>query len=740
MLKVADPYELVELLGQGGMGQVWKAWDRRLCRSVAIKFLSASQVGQEEARSRFQREVLAVSSLNHPHILTVYDCGEFDGQPYLVTEFVEGCNLRQRLQRESVGLEQVCEWTRQCLAGLEAAHSAGILHRDLKPENLLIRCDGYLKIVDFGLAKRMDSREPALTGEHVVGTLGYMSPEQLQGLPLDVRSDLFALGAVVYEMLSGRSAFAGSHVGEVITAILNRPPSPLDSPLWHWLERALAKSPQARFQSAREMLDELPISGSGSGRKAPACEPHRPTLLVMPLRSSEADRDLALGLAEEVINTVGRRCTLKVIARSTAERFRDQDSLQAAAHLGAAWVLEGHLRRSGPRVRLNVTLLRSQDGETLWADRLDAEMQDLFDLEDELTAGVLRKLESTGLMAAAAGQPSQPVARVQTRALELYHAGSRKLNDYLTEAAFVDLQEAVRLEPHYPPALGRLAQAYVLRGLGNAETRQADSQTAQQVAEEALRRDPRQVDALLALSMLEGSALRSNYAGSRRLLRQALQVQPGHSETLSRLANANLMLGNVKAAEALSRHAIQVDPLRPFHYLWLSQALICQGRLLDAAEAAERSLRAFPQDPIAWINVLFMDLTRGKLEEAEHFFHNLQQFVQGRRLPVLQGGVDALLDACRGLPVDPEARPWLRDARGILEVRLTRTRALAVSHQLEAAMRLLRENVAEGWRNPDCLKRDPLLANLLPLPEYQSLILDLERACQADPEFEEPSL
>ena len=256
---VPAQYELQERLGSGVRGEVWKAWDSRLRRLVAIKFLANLRVADGSDMEQIRRELLAASALNHPHIVTVFDCGEQDGRPYLVSELVVGRDLRRRLKSGPIGLDDALEWLRQLLSGLEAAHEAGILHRDLKPENLVIGDDGRLKILDFGLATlTLESEESSLTGPQVVGTVNYIAPEQLRADPVDGRADIFSVAALGFELVTGQKAFRGGSVEKIVTSILIRHPEIPDSPLQAWLRRGLQKEPHDRFASAKEMRLALP--------------------------------------------------------------------------------------------------------------------------------------------------------------------------------------------------------------------------------------------------------------------------------------------------------------------------------------------------------------------------------------------------------------------------------------------------------------------------------------------------
>jgi eukaryotic-like serine/threonine-protein kinase len=724
------PYELVEPLGAGAMGEVWKAWDARLCRSVAIKFLGSGLAGDSAAQQRFQREVLAASALNHPHILTVYDCGEIEGRPYLVSEFIQGEDLRQALSRGPVAVEQAIEWARQALAGLEAAHAAGILHRDLKPENLVVRADGYLKIVDFGLAKLLHEADN-LTGSQVVGTLHYMAPEQLQGEPLDGRADLFSLAAVVYEMVTGQPAFGGKALPDIVTAVLTRHPEIPTSVLSTWLARGLQKRAEDRFASAEEMRRALPLT-SGLQRHAVPTVAQETSLLVLPfVAAAENDRELSEGISEGVISQLAKQPGLRVIGPSTAQKFRGQEARAAAFQVNAHWCLEGQLRRSGSRIRLTVSLTEAADGFQLWSERLDAEMKDLFDLEDELTERLLRSLREGALVG------RQPRDRLSSEALQAYHHALQEVARIRLEPAVASLRKVLAESPNFAPALARLSQCIVYYALRLGPKLGRDhAQEAAALARRALEVDPDNADALVAQSMLATSTFAKDLPEGRRLLRRALAANPGHGEAASRLAHCNLLLGNVVAAEMLARRAVQIDPLRPFHYLWLCLALQAQGRLLDAAEVANRSLRLIPDSPAVWVNVLLLDAAQGRIAEARQFLQHLR--TQLFDFTSLLSGATMVLDAVEGKPIDVDARPWESDSRAALDVKLTIARALATAGHHDKSVGLLEECAADGLRCFPLLVNDPLLSSVQTQPRFLQLTAGMRDACRQDPEFDEP--
>ncbi len=370
------PYEILSALGAGGMGEVWKARDTRLGRLVAVKRLNSRH------SARFDQEARAIAALNHPHICQIHDIGP----DYLVLEYIEGQPLKGPLP-----VETAVRMATQIAEALDTAHRKGVVHRDLKPANIMVTPEGAVKLLDFGLAKQVANSEETETIEGLVmGTAGYMSPEQARGEPLDARSDIFSFGVVLYELLSGRRAFRGANTLATIAAILHTEPEPLGTTpaLEAIVKRCLAKRAEDRFQSMTEVARSLERLSSGRS-DPPVATPRQPSIAVLPFANLGGDKEndyFSDGLAEEIINFLAQMPGLKVTARTSAFAFKGktEDIRTIAGTLGVANILEGSVRRSGSRLRVSAQLINAGDGYHLWSQRYDREMADLFDLQDEI--------------------------------------------------------------------------------------------------------------------------------------------------------------------------------------------------------------------------------------------------------------------------------------------------------------------------------------------------------------------
>ena len=458
---VLGAYRIVAPIGAGGMGEVFLAQDSRLERNVALKILPRAFAGDAERLGRFVREAKSASALNHPNILTIHEIGVSEGFHYLATELIVGETLRERIARGALPVADGLEIALQVAAALGAAHAAGIVHRDVKPENVMIRADGLVKVLDFGLAKWSEPQAVDPQGvtldrgrTHpgvVLGTVAYMSPEQSRGKTVDARTDLWSLGVVLYEMLSGRQPFEGESSTDVLANILHRDPpqlaleaEELAPEIDAILGRALAKERLERYATTRELMADLKARRSACssrpssvGRRRPgergiwrrrrprrrrssaatgatarsssasppargstgsAAALPRHAIAVLPFRnlSAAAENDYFCdGLAEELLNALAKIDGLKVAARTSAFAFKDKSAgvSEIGRALGVTTVLEGSVRTSGNRMRITVQLVNAADGYHLWSERYDRAMQDIFDVQDEITLAIVDALK-----------------------------------------------------------------------------------------------------------------------------------------------------------------------------------------------------------------------------------------------------------------------------------------------------------------------------------------------------------
>jgi serine/threonine protein kinase len=410
------PYRIVELIGSGGMGVVYRAHDARLGRDVALKVVSDALDAQPEAAARFEQEARAAAALSHPNIVAIHDVGQVDGRPYAVTELLEGESLRARMSRGPLEWREAVEIALATADGLAAAHARGIVHRDIKPENLFVTRDGHLKILDFGLARTQLPPAPAEAPTRalteaglIVGTIGYLSPEQVRGEVVGPPSDVFALGCVLYEMITGRRAFEGATTVDRLAAVLRASPTPIaaeqaPADAVRIVDRCLEKAPEQRFAQGRELAEALQALLSESGARRALGRPKAArarvprSLAVLPFELTPANPEaefLGEGLAESIINNLSALPRLRVVPRSTVIRYKGRglDVGAVGRELGATSVLAGHLTWRADMLKLQVELVDPVSDAQVWGQRYTRRVDDIFVLQEALARDISEALE-----------------------------------------------------------------------------------------------------------------------------------------------------------------------------------------------------------------------------------------------------------------------------------------------------------------------------------------------------------
>lgn len=613
-------YEIVAPLGSGGMGEVYRARDTRLDRTVAIKILPSHLSSNAEAQQRFHREARAISSLNHPHICHLYDIGALDGVNYLVMEYLEGETLASRLTRGRIEFEQLLTVALQILDALDKAHRTGLIHRDLKPANIFLTQDGHTKLLDFGLAKnsepgnQIELDSPTVTSAtfltspgSAVGTVAYMSPEQARGDNLDARSDLFSFGVVLHEMATGRRPFEGSTSAVIFDSILNRQPQSITElnpsipvAFSSIVVRLMSKNLRDRFQSAREATNALHEIQRGKHVESSGKTVARrkiPSIAVLPFANLSADHDndyFSDGLSEDLTTALARLQGLQVASRTSAFRFRggNTDIREIGRQLNVEAVLEGSVRRSGKRLRITAELISVSDGYHLWSERYDREITDIFEIQDEITAAIVKTLEPT-----LAGQQSSLPRRHSENiaAYELYLKG-RALWSLRSEsnlrASIECFRAAIDLDPEYGLAYTGLADAYSILAIYGYISLPEGRPRADAAMKKAVALAPELTDTHFSLALANG-AFGSRLRDAEMELRRAIEIGPQFS-----IAHAYLGLFlSITSPEAMSpllHKAIELDPLSPMIHGVAALAFFAAGQQENATRSAARSLELQP--------------------------------------------------------------------------------------------------------------------------------------------------
>jgi eukaryotic-like serine/threonine-protein kinase len=608
------PYQVGSLIGAGGMGEVYKARDTRLNRTVAIKVLPGQAANDPLARDRFEREARAVAGLNHPHICTVYDVGSQDGTDFLVMEYLEGETLRGPLP-----LDEVLRLATQIAGALEVAHQQGILHRDLKPGNVMLTKSGT-KLLDFGLAKLMNEDvDVTRTAEGtVLGTVAYMSPEQAEGKPLDARSDIFSFGAVLYELLSGRRAFSGDTTARVLSAVLRDDPPPLlASPaLDHIVRRCLAKQPSERFRAMAEVRHALEQVGLTSALK------EAPSIAVLPFANMSPDPEneyFSDGIAEEIINALTHIDGLHVAARTSAFSFKGKsvEVGDIAARLKVRHVLEGSVRKAGNRVRVTAQLVDASNGFQLWSERYDRELADIFDVQDEIARAIVERLKVV-----LAGGGSARLVKVTTHNIEAYQhylkgrAMLYRRGPWIAKA-LESFQTAVVLDPEFAQAWAGVADAYTTLCYSGYR-RPADMMPAAlEAATRATAADPLSAEAHNALAV---AALlwERDFKKSEKEFLEALALNPQYMQARCWYGLFFLQWGVGRLDEGLTEtwRAFEADPLSGYATMVLSFALATVRRFEEAVAQARAAVQLDPESFVAQWELGFAYHWNGQDAEA----------------------------------------------------------------------------------------------------------------------------
>jgi serine/threonine protein kinase/tetratricopeptide (TPR) repeat protein len=644
-------YRVLEKLGGGGMGIVYLAEDTTLGRKVALKFLPAEVASNTEARARLLREARAASSLNHPNICIIHEIADHGGQPFIAMEWLEGETLKHRLGRGPLPVDAALEVTVQIADALDAAHSSGILHRDLKPANLFLTKRGTAKILDFGLAKMTHevppgdlsqlptgAPDPYLTSPGTtVGTLAYMAPEQARGERVDARSDLFALGAVLYEMLTGRPAFRGATTAVTFDALLNRQPPPVretnhdfPAPLDEIIMRLLAKDPGARLQSARALRDELrTIARALQQRPSPSATATKgpSSIAVLPFANLSADPEneyFSDGLAEELINALTRLPGLRVASRTSAFQFRGKnaDIREIGRQLSVDHVLEGSVRRAGKRLRITAQLISVADGYHLWSERYDREMADVFDIQDEITAAIVGTLRLTLV---GTRRPSALRHTDNIEAFELYLKGRHHWYQRTPQSlrmGIAHFEQAIRLDPDYALAHAGLADSHTLLALFGYTPLNEGRSAAETSARRALELAPALPESHYAMALLV-FWLTETWPDAEVHFTRALETRPRFPAAHAHFGLFLAARHRHDEARAHISEALALDALSPHVHANGALSMYLLHRSDEALRLGQRALELQPDFALALWAVGVTCCRTGKFDEAAEAFARL---------------------------------------------------------------------------------------------------------------------
>jgi len=765
-------YLLLEQIGSGGMGVVYRARDEKLQRDVAIKIMRAGALADENARKRFQQEALALSSVSHPHIATIHDFGSEDGLDYIVMEWIEGVSLDTLLQKGPLAPEEAVWMALQVARALAAAHERGIIHRDLKPGNIRILPDGHVKLLDFGLAKALradtDARTVSVAAtQGVMGTVPYMAPEQLRGEPLDARSDIWAAGAVLYETATGRRPFPDSQAMEAILTQQPAPPGQVNRRVPNTLEalilKALEKEPRRRFQSAREMLAALEaIQPATRGLdNAPARPAARPAwlvggialvallaallgwygwsqrkggasgkekieaLAVLPLEnlSGKAEEEFfADGMTEELIANLAKLKDVRVISRTSVMQYKNarKPLPEIARELNVDAVIEGSVLRAGERVRITTQLIEAATDRHLWAQSYERDLKDVLALQSEVARAIAREVHGT-----LAGAQNAAAPKVDPRAYEAYLLGLSEANsiDGGQARAIQRFEEAVRIDPAFAAAHAALAKAQAFQFFMTGEAQWETKAMAS--IERTLELDPANADAYLARGNLLWT-INHGFPHERAAAeyRRALELNPNLGAAHYARGALLMHVGVLDKAEEELQFALAIEPTNDGQRYRLARTYLYNAQYDKAVAEFDKLSRPAWQRAVALLHL-------GRMQEARSDVDQLEGRVGGQDLRNTydSDSIRALILALEGKKQGARAlnQRVLEVGRGQSHLHhaayiVATSYALIGDHS--DALRVLRLVAETGMPCYDLFLKDPYLDSLRPLPEFQKFMAE----------------
>ncbi len=647
--RTLGPYRILDKLGAGGMGEVYKAHDSRLNRTVAIKVLPPS-IATPERLQRFEQEARAASALNHPNILTIHDVGREGDIAYLAMEWVEGETLRELINQGRLPSRRILQIVQQIAEGLAKAHAAGIVHRDLKPENVMITSDGLVKIVDFGIAKLTEIPDAELAATvtqtrrtmpgFVVGTVGYMSPEQASGRPIDYRSDQFGLGVVTYELATGSRPFDRATTPQSLAATIEADPTPVQSlnpeippHLALIIERCLAKGPGDRYESTRDLARDLKMLLDTRSQAAAVVAPTRrgyralimsvtilvvtaavgtaaylwtksravpaasqPLIAVRPFRSLSADPAqgyFAVGIADEIRGQLSQVSSLRLVSRNALDVAAGADVVRAVRDLGVTQLVDGSVRVDGKRVRITAELVDASTQQTLWSDQYDREMADVLGVQTDVALQIARALRAN-----LSNDEQQRLEQRLTSNAEAYalYLQSQQMpsTDRAQNLAAIDLlRQALKLDPQFAQAQARMAYRHIFMGYYD-EASNIDKGLVE--AQAALQINPSLPYGHFALA--SGYSMKGMDQQARVAFLRALELDPNNGSAMANLSVTESNFGRL--GESLS---------------WARRMFALSGKKGNDFYHVAVPLMTLRSD----------DVVRRWLEESDHRYPNFQR-------------------------------------------------------------------------------------------------------------------
>jgi serine/threonine protein kinase/tetratricopeptide (TPR) repeat protein len=782
--KLVSHYRILEKLGEGGMGVVYRAEDTKLRRMVALKFLPPELTRDPEARERFVQEAQTASALDHPNICTIHEIDETDGQTFIAMACVDGQSLKDQIASGPLRLDEAVSIALQIAEGLEEAHEKGIVHRDIKSANVMVNTRGQAKIMDFGLAKLAGGAKITRPGT-TLGTIAYMSPEQARGEDVDHRTDIWSLGVVLYEMVAGRVPFKADREQAVMYGIMNEAPEPLTAQrtgvpmeLERIVGKALAKMLDERYQHVGDMLADLRalrrrLEAAVTEEHLVAAAPGKKSVAVLPLTSlsqNKEDEYFSDGTTEDIITQLSKIRDLRVVSRTSVMLYKEskKNLRQIGKELGVATILEGSVRRSGDRVRIVAQLVDAHTDAHLWAETYDRDIKDIFAIQSDVAEKI-----AAALKAKLSPDEKELIEKKPTANIEAYDYYLKGREYYLrftthdNEVAVDLFKKALGLDHDYALAWAGLGDAYAQRvERYGMEASWLDS--AVEAAKKAIELDGNCAEAYKALGLayyyrgFNGKALQA--------YERAVELDPNHAPAIANAGITRLMMGEFDKGLPLLRKAIALEPsIAPPHVflgdmyrqmgdfpeaeLWLGKILdlrpdynhgcivearlhVIQGKRQQAKDEVKRAAAANPDNPRVLDAAGMLAGLAGDFSLAKEYY---------RRAITANPSFDTDFYALSGIGLGhillregerDQAEELLAQARGIQEkqvqdgdersvCRLVLAAISAIEGKQEEALAWLKKAIDAGWRDYQVSLLDPWLENLRDDERFKQMMADI---------------
>jgi serine/threonine protein kinase len=729
MNKIVSHYRLLEKIGEGGMGVVYKAEDMKLKRTVALKFLPPELTRDRQAKARFIQEAQAAAALDHPNICAVFEIGEAENATYIAMPYVKGRSLKERIQAGPLSMEEALDIAGQVAEGLKEAHERGIIHRDIKPANIMLTEKGQAKIMDFGLAK-LEAGVDLTKTMAVMGTVAYMSPEQARGEEVDHRTDIWSFGATLYEMLTGQKPFGQKHDQALLYSILNdtteavsriRPEIP--NYLDRVIQKALEKDRSRRYQDMVELLKDLK-STQVPGLGLPKAEK---SIIVLPFEDISPGKDneyFCDGMTEEIITDLSHVHDLLVISRSSAMTFKGtKKTISEIAHaVNVRFILEGSVRKAGNNLRITAQLIDAANDAHLWAEKYAGTLDDVFDIQEQVSRSIVSALKLQLIPEEERLITNRPLTNIH--AYDAYLKARQDIWRWTKpalERAQLHLENALAIVGENALLFAGLGSVYVTYAHATILMDEETLTKAEQFAGKAARLEPElaQCHSLLASIAMARGQMKQSFRHAQR----ALSINPFDPDALLFFIGTSVPLGKTPFTAASVDRFVKTDPLSALPHACLGNVSWAEGRVDALLGHARTAYRLDPESQFARWWIVYGLLANHLFEEAKALLDPWSKEVPDNAMPMMNV---FLLHALRGdlaLALQSVTERWKSQAWQDYWAPFTMAEGYALLGQTAEALRWLEHAIDKGWINyPLLADIDPFLANIRGEPRFQKLM------------------